>query len=45
MTNRQGTVAFHSGIGVEAGVAAMKALGDEMAINESTMSEANFHRL
>ena len=45
MIDRRGNVAFHSGIGTREGVAAMKALGKEMGIEESTMTEADFHRL
>ena len=45
MIDRQGNVAFHSGIGTKEGVAAMKALGKEMGLDESTMTEADFHRL
>ena len=45
MINRQGNVAFHSGIGTKEGVAAMKALGKKMGLAESTMTEADFHRL
>jgi thiol-disulfide isomerase/thioredoxin len=43
--DRQGKVAFHSGIGNQEGVAAMKALGKQMGLEESTMTEADFHRL
>ncbi len=43
--DRQGNLAFHSGIGNKEGVAAMKALGKEMGLSESTMTEADFHRL
>ncbi len=45
MIDRRGNVAFHSGIGTKEGVAAMKALGKEMGLDESTMTEADFHRL
>jgi thiol-disulfide isomerase/thioredoxin len=45
MIDRRGNVAFHSGIGTKEGVAAMKALGKEMGFEESTMTEADFHRL
>jgi RNA polymerase sigma factor (sigma-70 family) len=45
MIDRQGNVAFHSGIGAKEGVAAMKALGKKMGLDESTMTEADFHRL
>ena len=45
MIDRRGNVAFHSGIGTKEGVAAMKALGKEMGLEESTMTEADFHRL
>ena len=45
MIDRQGNVAFHSGIGTKEGVAAMKALGKEMGLDESTMTEADFYRL
>ncbi len=43
--DRRGRVAFHSGIGTREGVAAMKALGKEMGLDESRMSESDFHRL
>jgi hypothetical protein len=43
--DRRGNVAFHSGIGTKEGVAAMKALGKEMGLEKSTMTEADFHRL
>ena len=42
--DRQGNVAFPSG-GTTEGIAAMKVLGKEMGLNESTMTEADFHRL
>ena len=45
MIDRRGNVAFHSGIGTREGVAAMKAMGKEMGLDESTMTEADFHRL
>jgi len=45
MIDRRGNVAFHSGIGTKEGVAAMKALGKEMGIEEAMMTEADFHRL
>ncbi len=47
MIDRQGNVAFHSGIGAREGVAAMKALGKKIGLNvdESTMTEADAHRL
>ena len=45
MIDRRGNVAFDSGIGAEEGDAAMKALGKEMGLDESTMTEADFHRL
>jgi RNA polymerase sigma factor (sigma-70 family) len=45
MINRQGNVVFHSGIDSKEGVAAMKALGKKMGLAESTMTEADFHRL
>ena len=45
MIDRRGNVAFHSGIGTKEGVAAMKALGKEMGIDESTMTPADFYRL
>ena len=45
MIDRRGNVAFHSGIGTKEGVAAMKALGKEMGLDESTMTEADFYRL
>ena len=45
MIDRRGNVAFHSGIGTNEGVAAMKALGEEMGLDESTMTETDFHRL
>jgi thiol-disulfide isomerase/thioredoxin len=45
MIDRNGNVAFHSGIGTKAGVEAMKALGKEMGLNESTMTEKDFYRL
>jgi thiol-disulfide isomerase/thioredoxin len=43
--DRQGNLAFHSGIGIKEGVDAMKAVGKEMGLSESTMTEAGFHRL
>jgi thiol-disulfide isomerase/thioredoxin len=43
--DRQGNLAFHTGIGKKEGVAAMKAMGKEMGLSESTMTEADFHRL
>ena len=45
MIDRHGNVAFHSRIGTKEGVAAMKALGKEMGLDESTMTEADFYRL
>jgi hypothetical protein len=45
MIDRQGNVAFHSGIGAKEGVAAMKAIGKNMGLDESTMTEADFYRL
>jgi thiol-disulfide isomerase/thioredoxin len=45
MIDRDGNAAFHTGIGTKEGVAAMKALGKEMGLAESTMTEADFHRL
>ena len=45
MIDRKGNVAFHSGIGTREGVAAMKALGKQMGLDESTMTEADFYRL
>ena len=42
---RNGDVAFHSGIGTKDGVAAMKALGQELGLHEATMTEEGFHRL
>jgi RNA polymerase sigma factor (sigma-70 family) len=45
MINRQGNVVFHSGIDTKEGVAAMRALGKKMGLVESTMTEADFHRL
>jgi RNA polymerase sigma factor (sigma-70 family) len=45
MIDRDGNVAFHTGIGTKEGVAAMRALGKEMGLAESTMTEADFHRL
>jgi thiol-disulfide isomerase/thioredoxin len=45
MIDRRWNVAFHSGIGTKEGVAAMKALGKEMGLEESTMTEADFYRL
>jgi hypothetical protein len=45
MIDRQGNGAFHSGIGTKEGVEAMKALGKEMGLDESTMTESEFHRL
>ncbi len=45
MVDRRGNLAFHSGIGTREGVAAMKKLGKEMGLDESTMTEADFHRL
>jgi RNA polymerase sigma factor (sigma-70 family) len=43
--DRNGNVAFHSGIGTKEGVEAMKALGKEMGLDESKMTETEFHRL
>ena len=45
MIDRKGNVAFHSGIGTREGIAAMKALGKQMGLDESTMTEADFYRL
>jgi RNA polymerase sigma factor (sigma-70 family) len=45
MIDRQGMIAFHSGIGTKEGVAAMKRLGKEMGIEESTMTKKQFERL
>ncbi len=45
MIDRRGNMAYHSGIDTREGVAAMKALGKEMGLDESTMTEADFHRL
>jgi thiol-disulfide isomerase/thioredoxin len=45
MIDRRGNVAFHSGIGTEKGVATMKALGKEMGLDESTMTQVEFYRL
>ncbi len=45
MIDRRGNVAFHSGIGTKEGVDAMKALGKEMGLDESTMTQADFYRL
>ncbi len=42
--DRQGNLAFHTGIGNKAD-AAMEAMGKEMGLSESTMTEADFHRL
>jgi len=45
MIDRQGNVAFHSRIGTKENVAAMKKLGQEMGLEEATMTQADFHRL
>jgi thiol-disulfide isomerase/thioredoxin len=45
MIDREGNVAFHSGIGTREGVEAMKALGKEMGLEESTMTPDQFQRL
>ena len=45
MIDRQGNVAFHTGTDPKEGVAAMKALGKEMGLEESTMTEVDFRRL
>jgi thiol-disulfide isomerase/thioredoxin len=45
MIDRKGNVAYHSRIGTKEGVAAMKAMGKEMGLDEATMTEADFHRL
>jgi hypothetical protein len=45
MIDRPGNVAFHSGVGTKEGVEAMKALGKEMGLDQSTMTESDFHRL
>jgi RNA polymerase sigma factor (sigma-70 family) len=45
MIDRQGNVAFHSGIRTKERVEAMKALGKEMGLDQSTMTESDFHRL
>jgi RNA polymerase sigma factor (sigma-70 family) len=45
MIDRRGNVVFHSGIDTKEGIAAMKAQGKEMGLEESTMTEADFHRL
>jgi thiol-disulfide isomerase/thioredoxin len=45
LIDRQGNVAFHTDIDTKEGVAAMKALGKEMGIKESTMTKDQFERL
>jgi thiol-disulfide isomerase/thioredoxin len=45
MIDRRGNVAFHTGIGTKEGVAAMKAMGEEMGLDESKMTQADFYRL
>jgi RNA polymerase sigma factor (sigma-70 family) len=45
MIDRQGKLAFHTGIDPKESVAAMKSLGGEMGLKESTMTEADFLRL
>jgi len=45
MIDRQGNLAFHSGVDPKERVEAMKALGKEMGLNESTMIESDFNRL
>ncbi len=45
LIDRQGKLAFHTGIAAKEGVAAMKALGKTMGLDESTMTEADFYRL
>jgi thiol-disulfide isomerase/thioredoxin len=43
--DRQGNIAFHSGVDTAENVAAMKALGKTMGLNEATMSESDLYRL
>ena len=45
MIDRQGNLAFHSGIEPKEKVEAMKGLGKEMRLDESTMTESDFYRL
>jgi thiol-disulfide isomerase/thioredoxin len=45
LIDRQGNVAFHTGIDTKEGVAAMKARGKEMGIQESTMTKEQFQQL
>ena len=45
MIDRQGNLAFHSGIEPRERVEAMKAVGKEMGLNESTMTESDFNWL
>jgi len=48
LIDRQGNVAFHTGIGTKEGIAAMKTLGREMGLpelQESTMTKDQFERL
>ena len=43
--DREGNLAFHSGIGGKEDVEAMKVLGKEMGLDAATMAEADFYRL
>jgi RNA polymerase sigma factor (sigma-70 family) len=45
LIDRQGNLAFHTGIDTKEGVAAMKARGKEMGIQESTMTKEQFQQL
>jgi thiol-disulfide isomerase/thioredoxin len=45
LIDRQGNVAFQTGIDIREGIAKMKALGKEMGIQESTMTKDQFERL
>ena len=43
--DRQGKLAFHSGIGAKEDIAAIKALARDFGLDESTMTDAELHRL
>jgi RNA polymerase sigma factor (sigma-70 family) len=45
MIDRQGNLAFHSGIEPRERVEAMKAVGKDMGLEESTMTESDLNRL
>ena len=45
LIDREGKLAFHSGINTKEGVTEMKALGKEMGFEESTMTEEDFYKI